>query len=925
MRPCSSSGTLAGLFGGLAEAAYAQLDATAQAAARLLLLRLAETGEDGVLVRRRVPRAELGADAATAQALAMLINRRLVTAGDAGTEVTHEALLTHWPRLAGWLADDEQGRQLRRHLAPAAVEWENGGRPNDELYRGARLTGALDWAAAHLADLSETEQTFLAASRDHADRQLLDEIARGDQQARGRRRLRAALAGVVSLLLLVSAATIVAVDRQDAATQAGRQAEARRLGALALVTPDLDRSLLLAVQAVRTDESWETRGDLLAVLARSPQALGQVRGVDDGGILAQVTVTRDGSAVVADDGHGRMFTWDAATLAPIGTPVAAGQKAQALTPGPDPHAVYITVAIDVLKNTQAILYWDALTHQTLATFPLPTGVNGSTRHLTLTSDGRLLAVPTHGRALLLFDRATQSLRAQVPLPGPPGDVWPVGPLLVTAIADTATAVFIDPGAARIVRTLNLPFAGSVVPSPDARTLAVFAGDRAALVDLADGHLIRQLSTGSGAAAQAAFTGDGTLFAIASDDQITTVWDVASGELRDTLRGHSAPVRGLAFAPDGRTLFTVSRDNSIIAWDVTGDRSFATRHVRTPALPAAGATTGSALTQIADPAVYVSADHRHAYVAAGDGSAAALVDLDSGRKLHPVRPLPSDGSYFTVDVDHQIFYTSKDDGVQRSDLVTGALSPLIPVATGLIASDTALSADGRLLTTDMVTADDQPGGVQLLDTATMTATGPAFPVDYLPWTTWLNRDGSLLVASEFFGNRVDLWDTHTRQRLWQTDIGTPQGTAFALAPDGRSLAVGSRSGALVLLDTVTGRVLARKTGVSGSISSADFSPDGSLLAVSGNDGRTHLFEAANLHEVGQALISSGSGWAFTAYSSDGTHLSAVDERGRVVTWDARPPSWLARACAITRRDLTPAEWATFVPSTPYARTCTTALT
>ena len=40
-------------------------------------------------------------------------------------EVTHEAVLAYWPRLAGWLADDERGRALRRHLAPAALEWEN--------------------------------------------------------------------------------------------------------------------------------------------------------------------------------------------------------------------------------------------------------------------------------------------------------------------------------------------------------------------------------------------------------------------------------------------------------------------------------------------------------------------------------------------------------------------------------------------------------------------------------------------------------------------------------------------------------------------------------------------------------------------------------------------------------------------------------
>jgi hypothetical protein len=52
----------------------------------------------------------------------------------------------------------------------------------------------------------------------------------------------------------------------------------RRLGALALTDPSLDRSLLLAAAAVRTGPSPETEGDLLSALLRSPHALAQVRG-----------------------------------------------------------------------------------------------------------------------------------------------------------------------------------------------------------------------------------------------------------------------------------------------------------------------------------------------------------------------------------------------------------------------------------------------------------------------------------------------------------------------------------------------------------------------------------------------------------------------------------------------------------------------
>ena len=50
-----------------------------------------------------------------------------------------------WPRLEGWLAADQQGRALRRHLAPAATDWDAGGREPAELYRGVRLNAVLEW------------------------------------------------------------------------------------------------------------------------------------------------------------------------------------------------------------------------------------------------------------------------------------------------------------------------------------------------------------------------------------------------------------------------------------------------------------------------------------------------------------------------------------------------------------------------------------------------------------------------------------------------------------------------------------------------------------------------------------------------------------------------------------------------------------
>jgi DNA-binding SARP family transcriptional activator/WD40 repeat protein/energy-coupling factor transporter ATP-binding protein EcfA2 len=922
------AGGVPGALARLGEAALAELDEPARAAARRILLRLAETGEGGVLVRRRVSRRELGDDAATEEALHTLVDRRLLTAGETGIEVTHEALLTHWPRLAAWLAEDEQGRALRRHLAPAAAEWDATGRPDTELYRGARLSGALDWADDRLAELTDVERDFLVASRDYADRQLAEEIARADRQARARRRLLAALAAAVSLLLVASGATWAAVNRQRAASAASLQAQAHRLGALALSSPDLDRSLLLAVQAVRTHDDWETRGDLLAVLARSPQAWRQVRGVGDPtGVIEHVALTRDGSTLLATEGAGggRVLSWNASTLATAGRPIPVGQRAEAITPGPGRSDVYISVAIDLLTDEQAVLHWDARTRRTLATYPLPEGVVGSTRRAALSTDRRVLAVPTEGPSLLLYEAGTGRLRTALPLPAAAGDVWPIGSLLMTTLADRPIAVFIDPLAGRIVRRLPLPFPGAVAADPTGTALVVFAEDRAALVRLADG-LERRFTGGSRAGVAAAFSSDGKLLAIGGDDQIIAVWDTRTGELRDTLRGHAAAVHGLVFSADNRTLYSASRDNSVIAWDVAGNRSFGSRPSRTPSLGAS--SSFNALTSLSVPLVNWSSDRRQVYVVGGDGSAAALIDAASGQLMRRLPPL-RDVWEALADLDrHAVFGTNAEyDRLMRYDVRTGAATRATEVEPGVFFHPMAVSADGRVLAVESESPDTvrnkRPPDLILRDPMTLAIRSRITGPGYRTWRGWLNDDGSLLLASGFFDNRVDMWDTRTGQRRWRADIGYSKGQAFALSPNGRTLVVGTFDGAVVLLDIGTGRVLARHTlRLSSQIWSADFSPDGDVIALGGSDGQVHVLTADTLHEVGQLPIRTGAVWAFAAYTRRGSVLAAVDERGHIVQWDSRPRSWVDRACAVAARNLTDTEWDTYLPGAPHQRTCTT---
>jgi hypothetical protein len=114
-----TSGGVRGAVARLAESAYTRLDEDEQRIVRAALLRLAG-GEDGALVRRRVPVADLERPDGAQRVIAALTDARLLTATDGEVELSHEALLSEWPRYRAWLEEDRAGRRLHDHLAGSA-------------------------------------------------------------------------------------------------------------------------------------------------------------------------------------------------------------------------------------------------------------------------------------------------------------------------------------------------------------------------------------------------------------------------------------------------------------------------------------------------------------------------------------------------------------------------------------------------------------------------------------------------------------------------------------------------------------------------------------------------------------------------------------------------------------------------------------
>ncbi len=77
-------------------------------------------------------------------------------------EISHEALIREWPRLANWLQEAREDIPLQQDISNDAREWELRGKPKDRLYRGSQLKEALAWQLRNMA--SGNEAAFLRAS-----------------------------------------------------------------------------------------------------------------------------------------------------------------------------------------------------------------------------------------------------------------------------------------------------------------------------------------------------------------------------------------------------------------------------------------------------------------------------------------------------------------------------------------------------------------------------------------------------------------------------------------------------------------------------------------------------------------------------------------------------------------------------------------
>ncbi|MFE7134831.1 DNA-binding protein [Streptomyces sp. NPDC057638] len=430
-----ASGGVHGAVAATAEAAYARLTTDQALLARRALLRLITPGDGAPDTRRPVPRQELlgvgGSAADTALVLERLAAARLITLDQDTVDLTHEALITAWPRLRGWIDHGRHRLRVHRRLTEAAQTWHALRQDTGALYRGLRLAEAQETFGAphHPGDLTPLEHRFLTASATALARE------------RSRRHVLTAAVSILLALTLIAGAT--AWQRNRTGEQRLAEATSRRVAALAdsMRYSDPRVAMRLSVAAWRIHPTLEARGSLFGALTQQESDVLRVDLPQKPGLSGTVELSPDGRIAVVRRPDDRATVWDVTRpeaqphhvpldpseriereqISPpyLATGVANGQErirhlktgAMTLLPAPGTEGVQRSGPyghILLLRTQRSVIAWDIRRKRPVLQR------EGPTRQAVLSQDGSLVALCTAAGTAELWD--TRSARP-VPVPG----------------------------------------------------------------------------------------------------------------------------------------------------------------------------------------------------------------------------------------------------------------------------------------------------------------------------------------------------------------------------------------------------------------------------------------------------------------------------------------------------------------------------
>jgi WD40 repeat protein len=852
-----------------------------------------------------------------------------------GIEITHEALLQAWPRLRTWVDEDRVGLVTRRQLTVAANDWARSGRDPSTLYRGGRLSAAREWAeqmtAVHPEEINAFEDEFLSASA----------AAEAQEAATLRlrtRRLRQLVAGLLVLLLLAGALSGVTWRLRDQATHERDLALSRQVAAASdrVRSTDVALSAQLAVSAYRLAPTLEATS---AVLDSSTSPI-PTRLIGPAGVMQALVTTADERLLAATGSIGVIRLWSiAGSVNPrriTDLTVKGGSTLFTLAFSPDGRTLAAAGA------DRSVHLYDVADprHPTELSPPL-SGPAGTVYALSFSPDGRVLVAGSKDGAVHRWDMTSTPPRPMSSLTGHFGAVH---------------AVAFAPG---------VPPGGSVLA----------AGTDDGMVHIWDGAtasdpqpLAARPAGSSGPVYGVAFSPDGRRLAAGSQDGEVYGWDATGAKSSISwikpspwpkpLRGPTSWVNGVAFLPDNRTLVAASSDNHEWSWDVVSGAA-------APALPHPGPVAaitvldGGHVVATADadglarlwpqpsrlathdpgtPYELTYSDDGSLLAAGSTGNQVTLWDVRNSMRpwlrgvpvTGPSSPVAALIGSATISQNGQLLAAGTKDGQVQLWSLDAGRDPVELPETLSVGTKTvewlAFSPDGRTLAAG---GDDNTISLwDLADPDSPSRMGTTLKADNYVYAIAFSPRGDRLAVGTA-GGTVWVWNVSDRSRPEPIAVplrATPSYVfSVAFSPDGSMLAAATGSKDVVVwrLQPATAApvLLTRIGGPTNNANAVTFSPDGRQLAAGSEDGSVWLYDMTRAEKppATATLQAAGGRVIALAYSPDGRTLSA-GAPGAVRMWTTDADAVADSICAGRGDALTSAEWALYLPGTPYRDAC-----
>ena len=903
------TGGIRGAIAQTAERVLQELDPHGQVLARNIFVRLTALGEGTQYTHRRASLAELVTrpedEPAVRPVLQTLADARLITTTKDSVEIAHEALIREWPTLRGWLEEDRDGLRIHRHLTAASQGWGALQRDPGELYRGARLAEATEWAEAHASELNPLEREFLTASQDAvradaaerearrqaqlrtAQRAAEAERQRAEQEARSARRLRIGAALLAGLSVVAVILATVAFEARSTARQ--ERDNARREAALnhslvlaahaqrASDNGEADLALALALEAVRVDPQASEPLRTLSAVAMAPSTRAVLR--EHGGAVQAVAFAAGGRLALC------------AGCADVNTNGACSTGETVLW-NLETGAPQSWLAIDGALTNQVAVHSDGET-------ALSGGADGS---------------------LILWDLTTGTEIRRLQEHGPAVNCVSFHPTTYTALsaAEDASLLLWDVQTGQLLRRLEGHRASvtALAAHPDGSTVLSGGNDGLIILsDLATGEEVERFEGHQDGVTGVAFGPAGSTVLSTSADHSLRQWDAQTGEqLREAL--FPSPPGSLLVLPDGRSM-VFSVDFELRLWDIQewkeryrllGHQSAveALAVSRDGRLALSGTANGCLrlwnLLGLAElrrfptdgvPLIALAIDPHGRYLLTGDmADRAILWSIESGEAIRTYQGRAgavSPGALAFHPDGTQLLVGSGDvlgDSVTRSlvlwDVASGEQVRAFKGHVGLLRS-VAFLPDGHTALCGSQSMNEPEGDLILWDMETGELLR-RFDTNKDITSIAVTADGRRALTGSAYFEDLELWDVASGRHVRSYEGHRGPVFAVRFCMDERAGLSASEDGSLILWDLETGEVIRRFLGHERGVWGLDIHPSGRYAVSSSEDGTAIIWDL----ETGEALqrFAGHAAWVpDVVFADDGRTAFSISLDGTLIQWQA----------------------------------------